>query len=88
MLSEAKLSYTFLTGIPGRKILAAACGTYGDSKVSVRPSGNVLQLSGSVRKAEKMRQVFEWVNGMDAASSVISFIRKSSACEEHFLFIL
>ena len=86
MLSEAKLSYTFLTGIPGRKILAAPVEHTGIRKylfglLEMYCSYPALYGSG------EDEQVFEWVNGMDAVSSVISFIRKSSACEEHFLFI-
>ena len=86
MLSEAKLSYAFLTGIPGKKILS---DDVRDDKIKnyLHRLLRMYRTYPSLYEGGEGEQVFEWVNGMDAVSSVISFIRKSSASEEHFLFI-
>lgn len=86
MLSEAKLSYAFLAGIPGKKILS-------DDIKNVEMKDylyNLLEMYHTypaLYGCEEGEQIFEWVNGMDAISSVVSFIRRSPISEEHFLFI-
>lgn len=86
MISEAKLSYAFLMGIPGKKMIPdpvqnAKIRDYLYSLLELYRRYPALYACG------EKEQVFEWVNGMDAVSSVISFIRKSGEGAEHFLFI-
>lgn len=86
MLSEAKISYAFLMGVPGKKVLSE---TY-DSKELRRYIHSLLQLYRqypALYEYEKEMKSFEWVNGMDAVSSVVSFIRKSSSNRNQLLFI-
>ena len=86
MLSEAKLSYAFLTGIPGKKILS---NKIRDAKLR----DYLYRLMEMYRRYPAWHacggeeQTFEWVNGMDAVSSVISFIRRFSGEKEFFLFL-
>lgn len=86
MISEAKLSYAFLMGIPGKKMVP-------DSVNNVKIRDYLYSLLELYRRYPALyecgekEQVFEWVNGMDAVASVISFIRKSGGSAEHFLFI-
>lgn len=86
MLSEAKLSYAFLTGIPGKKILS---NKIRDAKLR----DYLYRLMEMYRRYAAWHacggeeQTFEWVNGMDAVSSVISFIRRFSGEKEFFLFL-
>lgn len=86
MLSEAKLSYAFLTGIPGKKILSDAVRDVKIKEYLYRLL-EMYRTYPALHSCGAEEQIFEWVNGMDAVSSVISFIRKSSSSEEHFLFI-
>lgn len=86
MLSEAKISYAFLMGVPGKKVLSELY----DSMELRRYIHSLLQLyrqSPALYEYEKEMKSFEWVNGMDAVSSVVSFIRKSSSNRNQLLFI-
>lgn len=86
MISEAKLSYAFLIGIPGKKMIP-------DLVKNVKIRDYLYSLLELYRRYPALyecgerEQVFAWVNGMDAVSSVVSFIRKCSKEAEHFLFI-
>lgn len=86
MLSEAKISYAFLMGVPGKKVLSEIY----DSAELRRYIHSLLQLYRrypALYEYEKEMKSFEWVNGMDAVSSVVSFIRKSSSNRNQLLFI-
>lgn len=86
MLSEAKISYAFLMGVPGKKVLSEIY----DSVEIRRYLHSLLQIYRrypALYEYEKEMKSFEWVNGMDAVSSVVSFIRKSSSGRNQLLFI-
>lgn len=86
MLSEAKLSYAFLTGIPGKKILSHDIRNV-EIKNYLYHLLEMYHTYPALYGCEEGERIFEWVNGMDAVSSVVSFIRRSPGCEEHFLFV-
>lgn len=86
MLSEAKLSFAFLIGIPGRKILS----NYPENETMRKYLNSLLDLYcrfPALYESEDEKHTFEWVNGMDAPASVLSFIRKSPASQDQFLFL-
>lgn len=85
-LSEAKLFFAFLMGVPGKKILPDYCDrsracVYLHSLLKLYRTYPALYESG------EEGQGFEWVNGMDAESSVFSFIRKSASDSRRLLFV-
>ena len=86
MLSEAKISYAFLMGVPGKKVLSEI---YDNSEIRnyLHSLIRIYREYPALYEYEKDMKSFEWVNGMDAVSSVVSFIRKSSSSRNQLLFI-
>ena len=86
MLSEAKISYAFLRGVPGKKVLSEI---YDNSEIRnyLHSLIRIYREYPALYEYEKDMKSFEWVNGMDAVSSVVSFIRKSSSSRNQLLFI-
>lgn len=85
-LSEAKLFFTFLMGVPGKKILPdydaqSRASVYLHSLLEMYRDYPALHESGEDGR------VFEWVNGMDARSAVFSFIRKAESDSRRLLFL-
>lgn len=85
-LAQEKMSAAYLLGVPGRKVW-----TEGKAHESVR--AYVRSLLRIYRKYPALHEYdieeasFEWINGVDAQSSVVSFIRKAPAGRCPLLFV-
>ncbi|MDO5145720.1 MAG: alpha amylase C-terminal domain-containing protein [Eubacteriales bacterium] len=85
-LSEAKLYFAFLIGVPGKKILPDYC-THSRACVYLHSLLEMYRAHPALYENGGEEKNFEWINGMDAEASVISFLRKSPADKKSFLFL-
>ncbi|MCD8018767.1 MAG: alpha amylase C-terminal domain-containing protein [Clostridiales bacterium] len=86
MLSEEKLAIAFLMGIPGKKMFVKDFRN-NDVRRYLGRLMNLYHMYPALHECEEHEQIFEWINGMDAETSVVSFLRRSSLDGNQFLFI-
>ena len=78
-LTGVRMSYGYLMGVPGRK----AWDLHSHVKSPIR----IYQEYPALYEYDPLRASFEWINGMDAESSVLRFMRKSPSGRDNLLFI-
>ena len=82
-LTGVRMSYGYLMGVPGRK----AWDLHSHENISSQEYVKSLIRIYQEYPADPLRASFEWINGMDAESSVLRFMRKSPSGRDNLLFI-
>ena len=86
-LTGVRMSYGYLMGVPGRKAWDLHSHENISSQEYVKSLIRIYQEYPALYEYDPLRASFEWVNGMDAESSVLSFMRKSPSGRDNLLFI-
>lgn len=86
-LTGVRMSYGYLMGVPGRKAWDLHSHENISSQEYVKSLIRIYQEYPALYEYDPLRASFEWINGMDAESSVLRFIRKSSSGRDNLLFI-
>ena len=71
------MSYGYLMGVPGRKAWDLHSHENISSQEYVKSLIRIYQEYPALYEYDPLRASFEWINGMDAESSVLRFMRKS-----------
>lgn len=86
-LTGVRMSYGYLMGVPGRKAWDLHSHENISSQEYVKSLIRIYQEYPALYEYDPLRASFEWINGMDAESSVLRFMRKSPAGRDNLLFI-
>ena len=86
-LTGVRMSYGYLMGIPGRKAWDLHSHENISSQEYVKSLIRIYQEYPALYEYDPLRASFEWINGMDAESSVLRFMRKSPSGRDNLLFI-
>ena len=86
-LTEVRMSYGYLMGVPGRKAWDLHSHENISSQEYVKSLIRIYQEYPALYEYDPLRASFEWINGMDAESSVLRFMRKSPSGRDNLLFI-
>ena len=86
-LTGVRMSYGYLMGVPGRKAWDLHSHENISSQEYVKSLIRIYQEYPALYEYDPLRASFEWINGMDAESSVLRFMRKSSSGRDNLLFI-
>lgn len=86
-LTGVRMSYGYLMGVPGRKAWDLHSHENISSQEYVKSLIRIYQEYPALYEYDPLRASFEWVNGMDAESSVLSFMRKSPSGRDNLLFV-
>ena len=79
-LTGVRMSYGYLMGVPGRKAWDLHSHENISSQEYVKSLIRIYQEYPALYEYDPLRASFEWINGMDAESSVLRFMRKSPSC--------
>lgn len=86
-LTGVRMSYGYLMGVPGRKAWDLHSHENISSQEYVKSLIRIYQEYLALYEYDPLRASFEWINGMDAESSVLRFMRKSPSGRDNLLFI-
>ena len=86
-LTGVRMSYGYLMGVPGRKAWDLHSHENISSQEYVKSLIRIYQEYPALYEYDPLRASFEWINGMDAESSVLRFMRKSPSDRDNLLFI-
>lgn len=86
-LTGVRMSYGYLMGVPGRKAWDLHSHENISSQEYVKSLIRIYQEYPALYEYDPLRASFEWINGMDAESSVLRFVRKSPSGRDNLLFI-
>lgn len=86
-LTGVRMSYGYLMGVPGRKAWDLHLHENISSQEYVKSLIRIYQEYPALYEYDPLRASFEWINGMDAESSVLRFMRKSPSGRDNLLFI-
>ena len=86
-LTGVRMSYGYLMGVPGRKAWDLHSHENISSQEYVKSLIRIYQEYPALYEYDPLRASFEWINGMDAESSVLRFKRKSPSGRDNLLFI-
>ena len=86
-LTGVRMSYGYLMGAPGRKAWDLHSHENISSQEYVKSLIRIYQEYPALYEYDPLRASFEWINGMDAESSVLRFMRKSPSGRDNLLFI-
>lgn len=86
-LTGVRMSYGYLMGVPGRKAWDLHSHENISSQEYVKSLIRIYQEYPALYEYDPLRDSFEWINGMDAESSVLRFMRKSPSGRDNLLFI-
>lgn len=86
-LTGVRMSYGYLMGVPGRKAWDLHSHENISSQEYVKSLIRIYQEYPAFYEYDPLRASFEWINGMDAESSVLRFMRKSPSGRDNLLFI-
>lgn len=86
-LTGVRMSYGYLMGVPGRKAWDLRSHENISSQEYVKSLIRIYQEYPALYEYDPLRASFEWINGMDAESSVLRFMRKSPSGRDNLLFI-
>lgn len=86
-LTRVRMSYGYLMGVPGRKAWDLHSHENISSQEYVKSLIRIYQEYPALYEYDPLRASFEWINGMDAESSVLRFMRKSPSGRDNLLFI-
>lgn len=86
-LTGVRMSYGHLMGVPGRKAWDLHSHENISSQEYVKSLIRIYQEYPALYEYDPLRASFEWINGMDAESSVLRFMRKSPSGRDNLLFI-
>ena len=86
-LTGVRMSYDYLMGVPGRKAWDLHLHENISSQEYVKSLIRIYQEYPALYEYDPLRASFEWINGMDAESSVLRFMRKSPSGRDNLLFI-
>lgn len=86
-LTGVRMSYGYLMGVPGRKAWNLHSHENISSQEYVKSLIRIYQEYPALYEYDPLRASFEWINGMDAESSVLRFMRKSPSGRDNLLFI-
>lgn len=86
-LTGVRMSYGYLIGVPGRKAWDLHSHENISSQEYVKSLIRIYQEYPALYEYDPLRASFEWINGMDAESSVLRFMRKSPSGRDNLLFI-
>lgn len=86
-LTGVRMSYGYLMGVPGRKAWDLHSHENVSSQEYVKSLIRIYQEYPALYEYDPLRASFEWINGMDAESSVLRFMRKSPSGRDNLLFI-
>lgn len=86
-LTGVRMSYGYLMGVPGRKAWDLHSHENISSQEYVKSLIRIYQEYTALYEYDPLRASFEWINGMDAESSVLRFMRKSPSGRDNLLFI-
>ena len=86
-LTGVRMSYGYLMGVPGRKAWDLHSHENISSQEYVKSLIRIYQEYPALYEYDPLRASFEWINGMDAESSVLRFMRKSPSGRDNLLFI-
>lgn len=86
-LTGVRMSYGYLMGVPGRKAWDLHSYENISSQEYVKSLIRIYQEYPALYEYDPLRASFEWINGMDAESSVLRFMRKSPSGRDNLLFI-
>lgn len=86
-LTGVRMSYGYLMEVPGRKAWDLHSHENISSQEYVKSLIRIYQEYPALYEYDPLRASFEWINGMDAESSVLRFMRKSPSGRDNLLFI-
>lgn len=86
-LTGVRMSYGYLMGVPVRKAWDLHSHENISSQEYVKSLIRIYQEYPALYEYDPLRASFEWINGMDAESSVLRFMRKSPSGRDNLLFI-
>ena len=86
-LTGVRMSYGYLMGVPGRKAWDLHSHENISSQEYVKSLIRIYQEYPALYEYDPLRASFEWINGMDAESSVLRFLRKPPSGRDNLLFI-
>ena len=86
-LTGVRMSYGYLMGVPGRKAWDLHSHENISSQEYVKSLIRIYQEYPALYEYDPLRASFERINGMDAESSVLRFMRKSPSGRDNLLFI-
>ena len=86
-LTGVRMSYGYLMGVPGRKAWDLHSHENISSQEYVKSLIRIYREYPALYEYDPLRASFEWINGMDAESSVLRFMRKSPSGRDNLLFI-
>lgn len=86
-LTGVRMSYGYLMGVPRRKAWDLHSHENISSQEYVKSLIRIYQEYPALYEYDPLRASFEWINGMDAESSVLRFMRKSPSGRDNLLFI-
>lgn len=86
-LTGVRMSYGYLMGVLGRKAWDLHSHENISSQEYVKSLIRIYQEYPALYEYDPLRASFEWINGMDAESSVLRFMRKSPSGRDNLLFI-
>lgn len=86
-LTGVRMSYGYLMGVPGRKAWDLHSHENISSQEYVKSLIRIYQEYPALYEYDPLRASFEWINGMDAESSVLRSMRKSPSGRDNLLFI-
>ena len=84
-LTGVRMSYGYLMGVPGRKAWDLHSHENISSQEYVKSLIRIYQEYPALYEYDPLRASFEWINGMDAESSVLRFMRKSPSGRDNLL---
>ena len=86
-LTGVRMSYGYLMGVPGRKAWDLHSHENISSQEYVKSLIRIYQEYPALYEYDPLRASFEWINGMDAESSVLRFMRKSPSGRDNLLYM-
>lgn len=86
-LTGVRMSYGYLMGVPGRKAWDLHSHENISSQEYVKALLRIYQEYPALYEYDPIRAPFEWINGVDAESSILSFMRRSPSGRDNLLFI-
>lgn len=85
-MAELRMTAAFLLGIPGRKMWSWT-GNKEEAKSYIRSLFEIYRKYPALYKNNTEDTSFEWINCVDAVSSVVSFMRRSAKKNNVLLFV-